>query len=102
LTTNRPPLDPEIRSIESVIAEKFARKTRLDAQIAALQSSLERLIQDRSILEVDIHKHEGTLSPLRRMPMELLSLIFIFAQHGRDPAPWTISQVCCRWQAVVL
>ncbi|KAJ7148395.1 hypothetical protein C8R43DRAFT_517838 [Mycena crocata] len=102
LTTNRSPLDPEIDCIESVITEKRARKTRLDAQIAAVQLSLETLTRKRSILEVEIHEHEGTLSPLRRMPPELLSLIFVLT-HIRDknPAPWKISQVCRRWQAIV-
>ncbi|KAJ7148394.1 hypothetical protein C8R43DRAFT_1236834 [Mycena crocata] len=102
LTTNRPPLGPEISCIESVIAEKRARKMRLDAQIAAVRTSLDNLIRKRSILEVETREHEGTLSPLRRMPPELLSLIFVLTHiHDKNPAPWKISQVCRRWQAIV-
>ncbi|KAJ7148391.1 hypothetical protein C8R43DRAFT_1129042 [Mycena crocata] len=94
LATNRPPLGPETTDIQSIIAEERARKTHLDAQIAALQSSLEMLMHGRSMLEAEIHKHEGTLSPHRRMSTELLSLIFIFTHiHDKDPAPWKIGQV---------
>ncbi|KAJ7117439.1 hypothetical protein C8R44DRAFT_790720 [Mycena epipterygia] len=73
LTTHRPPLDPEILCIQSAIIEQRAHKTRWDARISALQDSLTKLIADREILEEKIRNHEGTLSPLRRMPTELLS-----------------------------
>ncbi|KAJ7464474.1 hypothetical protein FB451DRAFT_1179599 [Mycena latifolia] len=103
LATNRPPLDPEIPCIQRVIAAKQARKMRLDAQIAAVEKSLKKLIEDRCVLEEEIKKHEGTLSPLRRMPPELLSLVFIFARPSdRDPAPWIFSQVCRYWRATAI
>jgi len=107
LDTNRPPTDPEILCIQSVIAEERTRKTRLEARIAALQVLLNTLMADHDSLEEEIRTHEGTLSLLRRMPPELLSLTFVFASRStrfdrRDPAPWTVSQVCRRWRAIVL
>ncbi|KAJ7763663.1 hypothetical protein DFH07DRAFT_812695 [Mycena maculata] len=103
LSTNRPPLDTEILCIRDVVAAEKTRKTRLDAQIAALRSSLKKLIADRDSLKEEIRLHEGTLSPLRRMPTELLSLVFKSAAvPDKDPAPWTISQVCRRWRAIVV
>ncbi|KAJ7440919.1 hypothetical protein B0H11DRAFT_2097326, partial [Mycena galericulata] len=104
LSTNWPPSEHEIVFIKNVLAEERTRKTRLDAQIVALQSALNRCIQDRRTLEADIQRHEGTLSPLRRMPPELLSLIFRFLSpptHNVDPAPWTVSRVCRKWRGVV-
>ncbi|KAJ6592303.1 hypothetical protein DFH09DRAFT_879773, partial [Mycena vulgaris] len=111
LATNRPPLDPEILHIRRVVAAERAQKTRLDVQIVALKASLERLAEARRVLEAEIEEHESTLSPVRRMPPELLSLVFAFARPvdtdadlvpwtvGRpwhppavsDPAPWTVS-----------
>ncbi|KAJ6592314.1 hypothetical protein DFH09DRAFT_1358042 [Mycena vulgaris] len=103
LATNRPPLEPEILRIRSVIAEERARKTRLDAQIAALEATLNKFTEDRHVLEAEILGYEGTLSPLRRMPPELLSLIFTLARRpSGDPAPWTVSQVCRRWREIAI
>ncbi|KAJ7918606.1 hypothetical protein B0H13DRAFT_1992179 [Mycena leptocephala] len=106
LNSNRPPTDPEIPSIRSAIAKERARKTCLDARIAAVQSLLNKLIMDRDASKEDIWKLEGTLSPLRQMPTELITLVFKFASRsklddGRNTAPWTISQVCHRWRAIV-
>ncbi|KAJ7306163.1 hypothetical protein DFH08DRAFT_517625 [Mycena albidolilacea] len=104
LETNRPPTDPEILDIHGAIDEKRAQKTRLEARIAAVQSLLEKLRVDCDNLDDDIQAHEGTLSPLRRIPIELLSLIFVFASRFKylEPTPWTASQVCHLWRTVAL
>ncbi|KAJ7728978.1 hypothetical protein B0H14DRAFT_2350518, partial [Mycena olivaceomarginata] len=67
--------------------------------IVAVQLLLEKLRVDCDNLDNDIQAHEGTLSPLRRMPIELLSLIFVFASHFKyvEPTLWTSSQVCHLW-----
>jgi hypothetical protein len=101
LATNRPPLDPEILCIQSVISEELIRKACLDARIASLTASLDKLTKDRDVLEGEIHEHRGALSPLRRLPTELISLIFVFTRPSAgNPAPWTVSQVCRRWRAI--
>ncbi|KAJ7117473.1 hypothetical protein C8R44DRAFT_854355 [Mycena epipterygia] len=104
LTTNRPPLDSEILSIQNVIAKQRAQKTRLDARIFGLEASLKKLMADRDMLEDEIWDHEGTLSPLRRMPTELLSSIFDLtcpSEPREDPAPWIVGQVCRHWRAII-
>ncbi|KAJ7262678.1 hypothetical protein B0H12DRAFT_1012582, partial [Mycena haematopus] len=106
LDTNRPPTDSEILCILKTIDEKRARKTRLEDRIAAVQSLLEELMAEHDNMEAEIRAHEGTLSPLRRMPTELLSLIFVFASRSPyywgSEAPWTASQVCRRWRTIAL
>lgn len=105
LSTNRPLLDSEVELIRNVIAREQAQKARLYAQIVALRAALDRCVQEHNSVAGDIRMHEKTLalSPLRRMPPELLSLIFMATMlHSYDPAPWEISQVCRRWRNVVL
>ncbi|KAJ7262701.1 hypothetical protein B0H12DRAFT_1180863, partial [Mycena haematopus] len=107
LDTNRPPTDSETLCILRIIDEERTRKTRLKARIAAVQSLLEELMAERVSMDAEIRAHEGTLSLLRRMPTELLSLIFVFASRStywerQNPAPWTASQVCRRWRAIAL
>ncbi|KAJ7656499.1 hypothetical protein DFH06DRAFT_472528 [Mycena polygramma] len=106
LDSNRPPTDSETSSLRNAIAEEQARKMRADERIAALTVSLNKVVRDRDALEEDIRKLEGILSPLRRMPTELLSLIFDFATrrrqwYGPDTDLWIISQVCLRWRTIV-
>ncbi|KAJ7117463.1 hypothetical protein C8R44DRAFT_626525, partial [Mycena epipterygia] len=104
LTTNRPPLDSEILSIQNAITEQRAQKSLLDARISGLEASLKKLMADRDMLEEKIWAHEGTLSPLRRMPTELLSSIFALTRPSgtrEDPAPWIVGQVCRHWRAIV-
>ncbi|KAJ7117450.1 hypothetical protein C8R44DRAFT_707808 [Mycena epipterygia] len=103
-TTNRPPLDSEILSIQNVITERRAQKSLLDTRISVLEASLKKLMADRDSLEETIWAHEGTLSPLRRMPTELLSSIFALTRPSgtrEDPAPWIVGQVCRHWRAIV-
>ncbi|KAJ7464475.1 hypothetical protein FB451DRAFT_1263612 [Mycena latifolia] len=108
LDTNDPPAEVDIPSIHEFIARGSARRTHLDTKIASLKASLDELLQDRDPLDTEIRKHEGAVSPLRRMPTELLSLIFKYTlpPHGHfprvDSGPWAIAAVCSRWRTIVL
>jgi hypothetical protein len=87
--------------------DKRAQKMRLVARIEAVQLLLNELAADCESLCEEIEAHKATLSPIRRMPPELLSLIFACASQPtlhdrRDPAPWTASQVSRRWRAIAL
>ncbi|KAJ7043780.1 hypothetical protein C8F04DRAFT_1073269 [Mycena alexandri] len=77
----------------------------LNANIALLESSTS-LLEARNALDADIQMYESCLSPLRRMPPEILTLIFTFVSLPRgpttQPAPWTVSAVCARWREIVI
>ncbi|KAJ7314406.1 hypothetical protein DFH08DRAFT_895367 [Mycena albidolilacea] len=56
-------------------------------------------------------KYEAALSPVHRMPTELISLIFTFTLppfatsdglSSIQEGPWLLSAVCSRWRAIVL
>ncbi|KAJ6620667.1 hypothetical protein B0H10DRAFT_1791506, partial [Mycena sp. CBHHK59/15] len=107
LKTNKPPLDFEIPSITDFIAVGLTKMTRLEARIALLTSALEELVLERDDLKEQIRNHESVLSPLRRMPIELLSLIFSFTlasheRYNRETAPWNLGQVSSYWREIVL
>ncbi|KAJ7879205.1 hypothetical protein B0H14DRAFT_2709619, partial [Mycena olivaceomarginata] len=86
-----------------------------------LQSRLDEIRKESDALAKEVSKHEGSLSPLRRLPTEILLRIFTFTlpPHQRDPdnaaftnahpnprmverAPWTVSAVCARWRAIAV
>ncbi|KAF9526849.1 hypothetical protein CPB83DRAFT_442577 [Crepidotus variabilis] len=56
-----------------------------------------------------IRQHQGVISPLRRLPSEILQEIFMKAGLERSKhslsnrdVPWYLSQVCHRWRAISL
>jgi len=106
LGTNDPPIESQIPFLRDFVSRGRARTTALNAKIAFLQSILDNLRQERDELDVEIGKHEGALSPLRRMPTEISSFIFTLTlppyQQDAESAPWTISAVCVRWRAIVI
>ncbi|KAJ7759129.1 hypothetical protein B0H16DRAFT_1689084 [Mycena metata] len=111
LETNHPPIESQLPSIRDFISTGRARMRVLNAKFAALRSSncsieaLQSSIDKLLALDVEIRKHKGAISPLRRMPTEVLSLIFTstISQHGiTESAPWTVSAVCARWRATVI
>ncbi|KAJ7879187.1 hypothetical protein B0H14DRAFT_3773701 [Mycena olivaceomarginata] len=100
LDTNNPPAEynhPALRAFSV-----------LDATITALKAELSKLLEERESLDAEVRKHEGALSPLRRMPVEIVSLIFKFAAPFRSyvmsvkEGPWILSAVCSRWRTIAL
>ncbi|KAF7330743.1 F-box domain-containing protein [Mycena venus] len=106
LESNEPPPDSQIPLLRDFITKGLTRMDSFNAKIRLLQSSLDRLLEEKNELEIEIEKHRASLSPLRRMPPEILSLMFAFAlppfQPDAEPAPWTVSAVCARWRATTL
>ncbi|KAJ7429899.1 hypothetical protein FB451DRAFT_1291523 [Mycena latifolia] len=101
IDTNNPPSDAQIPSIRDFVSGAHARMIQLNAAI-------DKLIQEREALDVEIRKYQGALSPIRRIPTEILSHIFTFAlpphlpERASESAPWIISAVSARWRAIVL
>ncbi|KAJ7656532.1 hypothetical protein DFH06DRAFT_1091449 [Mycena polygramma] len=111
LDTNDPPAEFHLPSIREFVSSGSSRRTLLDARIAPLKAELEKLQRERDALDVEIRKHEGALSPLRRLPTEIISAIFTLALPpfascsnlmNVQEGPWVLSAVCSRWRAVVL
>ncbi|KAF8217058.1 hypothetical protein K438DRAFT_1704190 [Mycena galopus ATCC 62051] len=106
LKTNDPPLESQNPFLRDFLSHGRARRIVLDAKITLLQSSLNQLVKEKEKLDLEIGKHEGAVSPLRRMPTEVLSYIFTFTlpphQPDAESAPWTVSAVCARWREIVI
>ncbi|KAJ6530067.1 hypothetical protein DFH09DRAFT_994695 [Mycena vulgaris] len=106
LESNDPPAEVNIPSIREFLGRGRPRRAQLDAKIAVLRASLDELLEERNPLDTEIRKHEGAVSPLRRLPAELLSLIFKFTLPPYSPeeisGPWIVGGVCRRWRTVAL
>jgi len=108
LETNDPPFESQIPGLRDFISRARVRLGAIDAKIAMLQSAMDELREESDAIAIEIRKHEGGLSPLRRLPTEILSLIFTFTLPPyayvpyTEPAPWTVSAVCARWRTTVI
>ncbi|KAJ7314375.1 hypothetical protein DFH08DRAFT_755855, partial [Mycena albidolilacea] len=105
---NDPPAEHNLLSIRESVSRGSARRAFLDTKISSLQAKLDKLLEERDSLDTEIRKHEGALSPLRRIPPEVLSLIFDFASPFTEcfviieDGPWPLSAVCSRWRSIAL
>ncbi|KAJ7631368.1 hypothetical protein DFH06DRAFT_1224340 [Mycena polygramma] len=111
LDTNDPPADFNISSIREFVSRGSARRAVLDSKIAPLKAELKKLVDERNALDTEIRKHEGAISPLRRLPTEVICIIFTlalppFAYSSNvmnvHEGPWVLSAVCSRWRTIAL
>ncbi|KAJ7114031.1 hypothetical protein C8R44DRAFT_676471, partial [Mycena epipterygia] len=113
LTTNEPPADPELTFIRSVVAKTGARLAHLDGEILRLQDRLKKLEEERAPLAIYHAQNNGILSPVRRLPPEVLGEIFSWTlPSARDAllrrrfdtknSPWVLTYICGRWREVAL
>ncbi|KAJ7147709.1 hypothetical protein C8R43DRAFT_529151 [Mycena crocata] len=104
LTTDEVPDDNEQSFIRSVVYEAEKGVANLDEEISRLRDRLRKLEEERSLLSNYCTQNRGILSPLRRMPTELLAEIFLRTSVGEaldiKAVPWVLSRVSRHWTAV--
>ncbi|KII84347.1 hypothetical protein PLICRDRAFT_361699 [Plicaturopsis crispa FD-325 SS-3] len=103
LATNSSLPDTQIHEVQSHIKRIASRIASLDADIARLQ-------KPRQALASLLYSLKAAVSPLRSLPPELLSEIFLHClpssaePYSFDPSetPNLLAQICTRWRAVAL
>ncbi|KAJ7131385.1 hypothetical protein C8R44DRAFT_557252, partial [Mycena epipterygia] len=106
LESNNPPLESEIPDIRQIISDNQARVDALNVQIDALRIAMERLLLERDEREECVRKHTAVMSPIRRVPPEVLSQIFALTlPHTRrfddkpiHGPPWRLGHICRSWR----
>ncbi|KAK6996923.1 hypothetical protein R3P38DRAFT_3068506 [Favolaschia claudopus] len=109
LGTNYCPLDDEVLEIRSLIAEPTRQLLVLDEEISQLQKSIEKLTDKRKTLSGYIEEHKALISPIRRIPQDVLSEIFFacLPTHRNcvmttSEAPLLLGRVCSSWRTLSL
>ncbi|KAJ7450806.1 hypothetical protein FB451DRAFT_1146128 [Mycena latifolia] len=111
LTSNDTPEASQIPSIQEFISPRSLRLDLLNVQIEGLQTALTRLIHERDNLEEAVREHKGIISPVRRLPSELISHIIRLASpdirqnvggQEQEYLPWRFAHICGRWRACAL
>ncbi|KAF7328294.1 F-box domain-containing protein [Mycena sanguinolenta] len=107
-STNEPPLEPELTFLRPIVEKTRARLATLNAEISRLKNRLRELKDERTALSEFHSQNTRIISPVRRIPAEILGEIFSWTlpsmHEGFDTeeCPWVLTHVCRRWRAVAL
>ncbi|KAJ3546481.1 hypothetical protein NMY22_g2031 [Coprinellus aureogranulatus] len=77
LGTNYIPSDSDVVHIRDLLTEPRAHVEDVDKEINRITQRLERLQRERQVYQKYIDDHEAVLSPIRRVPLEILQCIFV-------------------------
>ncbi|KAJ7748334.1 hypothetical protein B0H16DRAFT_1725520 [Mycena metata] len=115
LNTNELPLDIECPSVQSTISRLRRRLSHHDKSISRLRAQLTQLEEERVSIATDLSRNMGIISPLRRMPPEIILEIFGWTlpseqetvKHSTinatmQDSPWSLGRICSRWRTVAL
>lgn len=108
--TNDTPSATEIALINATMSMAQHRLFDLQENISKTQSVMDGLLREQESVWLCYNEHKVLLSPIRRLPAEVLSIVFMFCL----PADWTmincspqdtpmlLSQICGHWRAVAV
>ncbi|KAF7355524.1 hypothetical protein MSAN_01469400 [Mycena sanguinolenta] len=107
LNTNYVPSDSEILEIRALLVGPADELARIDAQMKELEIALNQLREQRASLNGPIEAHGALLSPIRRIPQDILLAIFFAclpSEHNAviDPAeaPLVLGRICRHWRDI--
>ncbi|KAF7356380.1 hypothetical protein MVEN_00970400 [Mycena venus] len=107
LNTNYVPSDSEVFDIRRILVDPADELARLDAEIKDMEIALSQLKERRALLKMPIDAHMALISPMRRIPQDVLVEIFFSClplQHNAliDPAeaPLILGRICRDWRRV--
>jgi hypothetical protein len=104
--TNYAPTDDELEQIAQLLVEPLDQRNVLDAEISRLQRVIDELSVKRNLLTEFITSHQTLLSPIRRIPLDVLREIFVRClptDHNAimscREAPLLLGRVCSSWRS---
>ncbi|KAJ7792493.1 hypothetical protein B0H14DRAFT_166839 [Mycena olivaceomarginata] len=113
LTSNDVPLDSEIPFIHNIASDGQKQIDALEAAIAQLarkrgKAAIAQLTRKRDEMVENIRQHRAILSPIRRVPPELVCEILVLSLSSDDDGdianepPWHLGHICRFWRHCVL
>jgi len=110
LASNDSPLFSHIPSIRQTVTFSRLRVDALDAQIDALRATMEQLIEERDETAERVEQYTAILSPVRRVPAELICEIFSWTsprprkigENSVAQPPWHLGHICRSWRDTAL
>ncbi|KAF9061803.1 hypothetical protein BDP27DRAFT_1234582, partial [Rhodocollybia butyracea] len=108
-TTNHSATLSERAQILGLLERPQERLKQMNSEISRLKQQVEALVAQRAVIHKFIRAHRALLAPIRRLPVEVLSEIFLFCLPvDRNPvrsvkeAPLLLTRICRRWRDIAL
>ncbi|KAJ7669952.1 hypothetical protein DFH06DRAFT_159388 [Mycena polygramma] len=110
LRTNDPPVDAEVTALAEFTRNGRRRIDSLDNRIQDMKATLDRLTCERHHLARRVQQCTAVLSPIRRVPPEIVGEIFSWtlplgrrvAGHPPGSAPWYLGRISGIWREIAL
>ena len=109
LQSNRAPSEDETREIKALRAMPLEEISLIDVEIKQIEGILNSLKRKRTHIQESIDDFNTILAPVRRLPMDVLGVIFTYclATHrnsvmSASEAPILLTQVCHDWRSIAL
>ncbi|KAF7371095.1 F-box domain-containing protein [Mycena sanguinolenta] len=107
LTTNEPPEDSDTVFIQSIVSKCDARLAYLEDEISKSPDRREELEEERLSLLAYRAQNRAILSPIRRIPPEILGDIFCWTlppilddSNLVGSSPWLSTHISSRWRTI--
>ncbi|KXN82753.1 hypothetical protein AN958_02192 [Leucoagaricus sp. SymC.cos] len=95
-------LDSTRSSILSLDAQIASAEMSLAQLIREAKMSIAKMLEEKTRLQEDEAATKSYLSPVRRLPAELLREIFMLHFQEHEACAWVLAAVCSSWRRIVL
>ncbi|KAL5521523.1 hypothetical protein ACEPAF_2271 [Sanghuangporus sanghuang] len=113
MASGHPPSTMQLEEGKQRLKEQEQEATDIQRKIVDAQRALEELIaestrvisaleDDKRRVESEIKASREFLSPMRRLPDDLLRHVFASSFEDVPCCAWTLAGVCCRWRRIAL
>ena len=112
LGTNHVPSTNKLAELKASLIVPKHELSRLDSEIARLQEIMDSLSSSRAQIKQYIDAHESLMSPVRQIPPETLSEIFVwclpsmnsdtYSVRSLDEAPLILTTICRDWRRIAI
>ncbi|KAE9394420.1 hypothetical protein BT96DRAFT_802129, partial [Gymnopus androsaceus JB14] len=108
--TNHVPSPAELEKLRASLTVPQDERNHLRLEIARVRATLDGLLSDEKKMDTYIDAHQALMSPIRRIPQEVLAEIFIRCLPDTSPygvrsleyAPLLLLGVCKHWRNIAL
>ena len=102
LEDGRRTLQRQVQIVEELDGRIAEAQQALEDLIAESKANINALEERKKKAEKDIKLTKEFLSPMRRLPDDLLRQMFMQNFESWPTCPWTLAAVCTSWRRIVL
>jgi len=102
LAQARESLDLSLKSLQVLDTDIQNAEAHLADIVREARCQIDRMLTDKAALEQTILNTKSYLAPIRRLPAELLSIVFMLAFEDHPCFCWVLAAVCTEWRKLAL